>query len=191
MISVLNPELIASVLSLHFVFGRDTKLLSQCLSTHVYKRVLVNYWGVGWASVLFRGATSWTFMDLDSISVHKHTKKELGRNPAIVISHLVNNPYNIAVLYFFLCPGLSVSVILDGLDYNQYLGKLLSFLDPVLRSSRRGRLVRCWHAETDGSAASTFHRNCDGKGPTVTIIKSGSYIFGGYTDVSWHSKYHF
>ena len=126
--------------------------------------------------------------NLDSVSVHKDTKKELGRNPAIVTSHLVNNPYNIAVLYFFLCPGLSVSVILDGLDYNQYLGKLLSYLDPVLRSSRRGRLVRCWHAETDGSAASTFHSNCDGKGPTVTIIKSGSYIFGGYTDVSWHSS---
>jgi len=83
-----------------------------------------------------------------------------------------------------------VSVILDGLDYNQYLGKLLSFLDPVLLSPGRDRFVRCWHAKTDGSAASIFHSNCDGKGPTVTIIKYGSYIFGGYTDVSWHSKYH-
>ena len=84
-----------------------------------------------------------------------------------------------------------MSVILNGLDYNQYLGKLLSFLDPVLLSSGRGRFVRCWHAKTDGSDSSTFHSNCDGKGPTVTIIKSGSYIFGGYTDVSWHSgKYH-
>ena len=49
--------------------------------------------------------------------------------------------------------------------------------------------MRCWHAKTDGSAASTFHSNCDGKGPTVTIIQSGDYIFGGYTDVSWQSKY--
>ena len=47
--------------------------------------------------------------------------------------------------------------------------------------------MRCWRAKTDGWAASTFHRNCDGKGPTVTIIKVGSYIFGGYTDVSWSS----
>ena len=84
-----------------------------------------------------------------------------------------------------------MSVILGGLDYNQYLGKLLSFLDPVLLSSERGRFVRCWHAKTDGSAASTFHSNCDGKGPTVTVIKHGSHIFGAYTDVSWHSsKYH-
>ena len=35
----------------------------------------------------------------------------------------------------------------------------------------------------------------DGKGPTVTIIQVGSYIFGGYTEVSWSrpspSKYVF
>ena len=33
----------------------------------------------------------------------------------------------------------------------------------------------------------------DGKGPTVTIIQVGSFIFGGYTDMSWSSpsKYHF
>jgi len=31
-------------------------------------------------------------MDLDSVSVHKHAKKELGQYPAILTSHLVNNP---------------------------------------------------------------------------------------------------
>ena len=52
--------------------------------------------------------------------------------------------------------------------------------------------MSCWHAETDGWAVTTFHRQCDGKGPTVTIIKVSNYIFGGYTDVSWSgpSKYH-
>ena len=29
------------------------------------------------------------FMDLDSVSVHKHAKKELGDYPAILTSHLV------------------------------------------------------------------------------------------------------
>ena len=52
--------------------------------------------------------------------------------------------------------------------------------------------MRCWRAKTDGWAASTFHSKCDGKGPTVTIIQVGSYVFGGYTDVSWSSsKYKF
>ncbi|XP_067017628.1 uncharacterized protein [Acropora muricata] len=56
---------------------------------------------------------------------------------------------------------------------------------PVLQSSSRSRFVRCWRAKTDGWAASTFHSNCDGKGPTVAIIQVDSYIFGGYTDLSW------
>ncbi|XP_068673408.1 hemicentin-2-like isoform X2 [Montipora foliosa] len=82
--------------------------------------------------------------------------------------------------------GLCSSNILGDLDA-KYLVKLDSFLAPVLESSSRSRFVRCWHAKTDGWAASTFHSNCDGKGPTVTIIKVGSYIFGGYTDISWSS----
>ena len=32
-------------------------------------------------------------MDLDSVSVHKHAKKELGQYPAILTLHLVNNAY--------------------------------------------------------------------------------------------------
>ena len=32
-------------------------------------------------------------MDLNFVSVHKHTKKELGQYPGILTSHLVNNPY--------------------------------------------------------------------------------------------------
>ena len=81
--------------------------------------------------------------------------------------------------------GLNSSVILTSLDYNNYTGKLLSYLEPVLLSSEWSRFVKCWHAKTDGWAASTFHSNCDGRGPTVTIIKVNDYIFGGYTDVSW------
>ena len=34
-------------------------------------------------------------MDLDLVSVHKHAKKELGQYPAILTSHLVNNPYEL------------------------------------------------------------------------------------------------
>ncbi|XP_068706641.1 uncharacterized protein [Montipora foliosa] len=82
---------------------------------------------------------------------------------------------------------LPSSNILGNLD-GKYLVKLNSFLVPVLQSSSRSGFVRCWRAKTDGWAASTFHSNCDGKGPTVTIIKVGSYIFGGYTDLSWYSS---
>ena len=33
------------------------------------------------------------FIDLDFVSVHKQAKKELGQYPAILTSHLANNPY--------------------------------------------------------------------------------------------------
>ncbi|PFX25016.1 hypothetical protein AWC38_SpisGene10350 [Stylophora pistillata] len=81
--------------------------------------------------------------------------------------------------------GLNSSVSLTSLDYKNYTEKLLSYLEPVLLSSKRSRFVRCWHAKTDGWAASTFHSNCNGRGPTVTIIKAVNSMFGGYTDVSW------
>ncbi|CAF1446238.1 unnamed protein product, partial [Didymodactylos carnosus] len=38
--------------------------------------------------------------------------------------------------------------------------------------------------------AEDFHRLCDGKGATMTIIQSNDdpgYLFGGYTTVSWSS----
>ena len=99
-----------------------------------------------------------------------------------------------ALMFYFLkylfLAGLISSSILGSLDI-KYVDKLNSFLAPVLRSSSRSRFVRCWRAKTDGWAVSTFHSNCDGKGPTVVIIQVGSYIFGGYTDKSWSGKYHF
>ena len=97
--------------------------------------------------------------------------------------------FKIPQILFHFTGDLGASAILGSLNYSKYLGKLISYLDPVVPDAFRSEFVRCWHAKTDGSAASTFHSNCDGKGPTVTIIKSGSYIFGGYTDLSWKSKY--
>ena len=94
-----------------------------------------------------------------------------------------------SLLLVFRIGGLNSSLILTSLDHNNYTGKLLSYLEPVLLSSEWSRFVKCWHAKTDGWAASTFHSNCDGRGPTVTIIKVNDSIFGGYTDVSWSSTY--
>lgn len=83
---------------------------------------------------------------------------------------------------------LTSSSILGSLD-SKYLDKLNSYLGPVLQSPGSSRFVRCWRAKTDGWAASTFHNNCDGKGPTVTIVQVGNYIFGGYVDKSWGGEY--
>ena len=81
-----------------------------------------------------------------------------------------------------ICSDLEDSVIV-GNSIN-YLRILRSWLSPVARSVKSA-WKRCWHASVDGWAARTFHSRCDGKGPTVTIIRVGKYIFGGYTSVSW------
>ena len=44
-----------------------------------------------------------------------------------------------------------------------------------------------FRASADGNTPKDFHRCCDNKGPTLVLIKSGEYIFGGYTSKSWLS----
>ena len=77
--------------------------------------------------------------------------------------------------------GLEDSEILKG-DAS-YQSALATFLKPVVQSNSHWK--RCWRASVDGWAAETFHSGCDGEGPTVTIVRVGQYIFGGYTSISW------
>ncbi|XP_028392065.1 uncharacterized protein LOC114516714 [Dendronephthya gigantea] len=46
----------------------------------------------------------------------------------------------------------------------------------------------CYRASRDGWGASEFHAKCDDVGPTVTLVKCGTNIFGGFTDQSWNNK---
>ena len=57
---------------------------------------------------------------------------------------------------------------------------LKAWLSPL-----QGKWRLLFRASRDGFAAETFHSKCDNLGPTVTIVKNGNYIFGGFTDVSW------
>ena len=57
-------------------------------------------------------------------------------------------------------------------------------------ASANGNLfpVLLYRASRNGWTASSFHSCCDNKGPTVTVVKSGNYIFGGYTDHQWEQS---
>ena len=47
-----------------------------------------------------------------------------------------------------------------------------------------------YRGSKDGWDAYDFHKNCDNKGPTVCIIYTDTNnIFGGYTSISWNSKF--
>ena len=54
--------------------------------------------------------------------------------------------------------------------------------------SQEGKWRLLYRASRDGFAAAVFHSKCDDKGPTVTIVKSGNNIFGGFTKQSWAGK---
>ena len=90
-----------------------------------------------------------------------------------------------SILLFF-SGGLENSTILANYGNNSYVKTLKGFLDTTLRRSRGW--VRCWHATQDGwDTRLSFHPQCDGKKATVTIVRVGQYVFGGFTDKSWHS----
>ncbi len=53
--------------------------------------------------------------------------------------------------------------------------------------TQRWQLV--YSATRDGFGAEDFHRCCDNRGPTITVIKSkDNCLFGGYTKISWSTS---
>ena len=57
-----------------------------------------------------------------------------------------------------------------------------------LPEAMKGQWRLLFRASRDGFAASAFHSTCDNKGPTITVVKSGGNIFGGFTENAWTSK---
>jgi len=46
-----------------------------------------------------------------------------------------------------------------------------------------------WRGSRDGFDLAAFHRLCDGKANTVTVIKNtNGFIFGGFTSLPWNSS---
>ena len=102
--------------------------------------------------------------------------------PLQILTYVIIASSLYIIYIFFVLAGLASSAILR--KNNKYLTALNIWLQPVVQS-KTSLWKRCWRASVDGWAASTFHSGCDNKGPTVTIIKVGQYIFGGYANVSW------
>ncbi|CAF1459698.1 unnamed protein product [Didymodactylos carnosus] len=67
----------------------------------------------------------------------------------------------------------------------QYQSKLNEFYG---KPNQRWELI--YTATRNRFRSHDFHRQCDGKGPTMTIIRSkeDGYLFGGFTAVSWSSQ---
>ncbi|XP_046852220.1 uncharacterized protein LOC124445538 [Xenia sp. Carnegie-2017] len=88
-------------------------------------------------------------------------------------------------VFYFSAPILQDSSIIKN-------KKWVEKLEEWLPSNLHGKLTeRCYKASVNGWTGSTFHSRCDSKGPTLVIIKSGSYVFGGFASQSWggNSRY--
>jgi len=60
----------------------------------------------------------------------------------------------------------------------------------TLTGLEKKALSLLWRGSRDGFDAATFHRLCDGKANTVTVIKNtNGFIFGGFTSIPWSSSY--
>ena len=80
---------------------------------------------------------------------------------------------------------MASTVIADNATYQSHLDQ---FLAPAVGNDPKWLL--CYRASSHGWDVSIFHSRCDGKNHTVTIIKVGVYVFGGYTDIPW-GKYNY
>ena len=69
----------------------------------------------------------------------------------------------------------------------------------ILTNEEHRRVLKIWlpiksewrllfPASRDGFATLAFHSKCDNKGPTVTVVKSGGNIFGGFAGNASTSK---
>ncbi|XP_046839722.1 uncharacterized protein LOC124433904 isoform X2 [Xenia sp. Carnegie-2017] len=47
------------------------------------------------------------------------------------------------------------------------------------------KLTCCWRTSIDGWDSRIFHSRCDNRGKTITLVKVGKYIFGGYSTYKW------
>ena len=92
-------------------------------------------------------------------------------------------PRNIA----FITPSRSLSNQTNELDSLQ-VAKFL--FDKIRIDGERevSKVIRIFRASEDGWNAADFHRECDNKGPTLSLIRSSvSYLAAGFTSKSWTS----
>jgi hypothetical protein len=67
--------------------------------------------------------------------------------------------------------------------------RIISDFPEIFAEFREKRFSLLWRGSRDGFKAKEFHRRCDGRANTLTVIlDTEGYIFGGFTPVEWESR---
>ena len=74
-----------------------------------------------------------------------------------------------------------------------YFSKILNENDITLLKSwlpnKPSNINLLFDTQRDGDSSSTFHDKCDGKSPTLVVMKSkNGYVFGGYATSPWQAN---
>ena len=75
---------------------------------------------------------------------------------------------------------ITSSIVSMDTIYHQYLGSMMKE-----EGYDFSRWIPCYRALDNGWNVSTFHRLCDDKGPTMSIIRKKNNVFGGFTERRW------
>ena len=70
-------------------------------------------------------------------------------------------------------------------DKNDWILQLKQWLPSTLNGKKA---VHCYQATANGWEVSTFQSRCYSKGPTLVVVKVGSFVFGGFASESWKGK---
>ena len=90
-------------------------------------------------------------------------------------------PAKLTVEVWSLGNSFAESIILTNVQHRRVLKAWLP-------EAMGGEWRLLFRASREGFTASVFHSKCDNKGPTVTIVKSGVSIFGGFTEEPWTNQ---
>jgi hypothetical protein len=69
---------------------------------------------------------------------------------------------------------------------SSFNSRIISYFPAIFAGFRRKRFEILWRGSRDGFRAQGFHRRCDGRANTLTVIlDTEGNIFGGFTPVEW------
>ena len=104
-----------------------------------------------------------------------------------VLTRLQYSVVNAAFFFLLLISEKTDFESSEILSHNEDLLKiLLEYLKDVETDGKRWK--RCFNARDHSYSAASFHAHCNDKGPTVTLVEVGHYVFGAYADQSWTSR---